>query len=396
MSLVPSPDTVSACDTRWMSRAIQLAKRGYYTTRPNPNVGCVIVAADQQQVAGEGWHYRAGEAHAEVHALRRAGAGAAGATAYVTLEPCNHQGRTGPCTQALIKAGIARVVYGMTDPNPLVAGQGLETLERAGVEVAGPVLPDQCRALNLGFISRMERRRPWVRCKMAASIDGRTAMADGSSQWISGPAARADVQQWRARSGAVMTGIGSILQDNSRLSLRSGELTIANGDDALAMPPLRVVLDSQLRIPVDAAIFAPDSLTVIMTTERAYREQGDKVSQLRARYPSAVAIAVMPENNAGQLSLAAVLRHLSEHYQCNDVLLETGAVLAGAFLQADLIDELILYQAPIIMGSEARPLFNGAIDAMADKRPLSIIDRRQYGQDQRIIARFIDAAQSLD
>ena len=392
-----------------MSRAIQLAKRGEYTTRPNPNVGCIIVA--NNQVAGEGFHYRAGEAHAEVNALRAAGDAAKGATAYVTLEPCNHQGRTGPCTQALADGGIARVVYGMTDPNPLVSGQGLAALARSNIIVDGPLMEAQCQTLNLGFISRMKRQRPWVRCKMAISIDGRTAMPDtvssnttipntttpktnmpnDSNRWVTGCAARADVQKWRARSSAVITGIESVLQDNSRLNLRKRELSIPNADDVINAPPLRVVLDSHLRIPVDAAVFNHSSLTIVITTDKAYAHNLNKVAVLRDKYQHSALVTVMHENTLGQIDLQGVLSYLAQQHQCNAVLVEAGAVLAGAFLQEGLIDELILYQAPIIMGSNAKPLFHWIAQSMTDKRQLSIIDRRQFGQDQRIIARFADS-----
>jgi diaminohydroxyphosphoribosylaminopyrimidine deaminase/5-amino-6-(5-phosphoribosylamino)uracil reductase len=340
------------------------------------------------ELVSEGWHYRAGERHAEVHALDEAGTRAQGATAYVTLEPCNHQGRTGPCTQALIKAGITKLVYGMQDPNPLVSGQGLQVLIDAGIDVEGPVLESECRQLNEGFISRMERRRPWVRCKMAMSLDGRTAMASGESQWITGDAARADVQKWRARSDVIITGIGSILQDNSRLTLRREQLSLENKDDVISRPPLRVVLDSQLKIPDDAEVLNDAASTLIVTTESTFKAKPDRYQHLNSTLGERVSAVALPENESGQVSLVEVLVYLVEHYECNDVLLEAGSRLAGAFMQEQLVDELLIYQAPILLGSSARSLFDLPIDLMSDKRQLNIVDRRQLGEDQRIIARI--------
>ena len=255
--------TFSQQDHAFMARALQLAERGRYTTRPNPRVGCLIV--NNGKVLAEGWHYRCGEAHAEVNALQQLdsiasaqgvnSATAKGATVYVTLEPCAHQGHTGACAVALAEAGVGKVIYGMEDPNPLVSGQGLSILRDAGVSVAGPLLEVQAQTLNQGFIRRMQTQRPWVRCKIATSLDGRTAMASGESQWITGKTARQDVQKLRAQSCAVVTGIGSIQQDNSRLNLRREELLLDHRDDVLTLPPLRVVLDTQLAIDPNAAIF---------------------------------------------------------------------------------------------------------------------------------------------
>lgn len=375
---------LTAQDTRWMSRAIQLAAQGRYTARPNPCVGCVLVN-DQGKKVGEGSHYRAGEAHAEVNALHQAGENARGATAYVTLEPCNHRGKTGPCTQALINAGIGRVIYGMTDPNPLVAGKGLARLAAAGVTVDGPLLETQCRELNPGFIARMEHKRPWVRGKLASSLDGRTAMASGESQWITGPAARADVQLWRARSCAIVTGIDSVLQDDSRLTLRESELRLNNAADVMKRPPLRVVLDSQLRIPLSAAVLQGEAKTLVWTTAEAARAQAQKCEQLNAL--EGVSVVVGEADNGGRVDLMALLQSLAADYECNTVLVETGARLMGAFWQQNLLDELVLYQAPVLLGSSARPLVDLPLTTMATKSELTIIDRRQLGPDQRIIAR---------
>ncbi len=376
--------SLSTEDIQWMAHALRLAKRGRYTARPNPCVGCVLVGATQNKVVGEGWHYRAGEPHAEVNAIAAAGGEAKGATAYVTLEPCNHQGRTGPCSQALVQAGVERVVYAMQDPNPLVAGQGLTTLKDAGIRVDGPVLEAQARELNLGFISRMERQRPWVRCKVAISLDGRTAMANGESQWITGPAARADVQKWRARSSAIISGIGSVLQDNSRLTLRKEALSLSNVTDVIQNPPLRVLLDSQLKVPLGAEVLSSEAKTLVITTEEAIAQKQDKI----ANWGEDVSIAAVPVEHSGRLSLQHVLALLAQ-YECNDVLLETGPKLAGAFLRQGLIDEFVIYQAPLILGSDARPMFELPLHHMVDGRRLDIIDKREVGGDQRMIARML-------
>lgn len=370
-------------DYQWMSHALQLAERGRYTARPNPCVGCVIVK--NQRMLGEGWHYRAGEPHAEIHALAAAGVESHKATAYVSLEPCSHYGKTAPCCQALIDAGVERVVYAMEDPNPQVAGSGIQQLRGAGIQVDGPLLEPEAHAVNPGFISRMARQRPWVRCKLAASLDGRTAMANGESQWITSPAARADVQLWRARSCAIITGIESILQDDSRLTLRAEQLPLSNASDVLALSPLRVVLDSQLRISLDAAILKSPAPTLLVATETNINRQRDKISHLKAM--PMVKLLFLPEVNPGRFSLSSLLKHLASNYACNEVLLEAGAVLAGAFLQAKLVDEIILYQAPVLLGSRARPLFDLDIQQMANKKTLNIIDIRQIGPDQRIISR---------
>jgi diaminohydroxyphosphoribosylaminopyrimidine deaminase/5-amino-6-(5-phosphoribosylamino)uracil reductase len=371
-------------DHIFMSRALQLAEHGRYTTRANPNVGCVLVK--DAQVIAEGWHYRAGEAHAEVHALQQLAFArdcAQGATAYVTLEPCAHQGKTGSCANALIDAGVSRVVYALEDPNPLVSGKGLALLRAAGIAVVGPLLEAQAIELNQGFISRMQRQRPWLRCKIATSLDGRSAMASGESQWITGAAARKDVQLLRAQSCAIITGIGSIEHDNSRLSVRADECLIDNIDDVLALPPIRVIIDSQLRIDKDAAIFTAVGRVIVFTGRDADLE---KEAQLLSQWPDNV-IVERVELSAGKVDIAQVLTCLAERYECNDVLLEAGATLSGAFMQAELIDELIIYQAPILLGSDARGLMNLPLQSMREKINLSIIDRRSIGDDLRITAK---------
>ena len=374
--------TFSADDYQFMSRAVQLAERGRYTARPNPCVGCVIVSADG--AVAEGWHYRAGEPHAEINALQSLAADQVqGATVYVTLEPCSHTGKTGPCADALVDAGVARVVYGMQDPNPQVAGRGLSRLAEAGIMVDGPLMHEAAQQLNPGFISRMQRGKPWVRCKLASSLDGRTAMASGESQWITGTAARQDVQKWRARSCAVVTGIGSIQQDNSRLTLRAEELDVDNTGDVLKLPPLRVVLDTYLSIAQDAAIFQEPGPVLIFTSTQV--DEG--LAQALLEQYRELTIERIDESRQG-LDLEQVLIRLAQQYQCNEVLIEAGAQLSGAYLQAGLIDELILYQAPVLMGSDARPLFEWPIHSMAQKQELVIVDQRTIGNDWRTIARF--------
>lgn len=354
-----------ALDERWMQRASELALQGLNTTTPNPRVGCVLVDA-QGQLLAEGFHRKAGEAHAEVEALQQAGAAARGATAYVTLEPCNHQGRTGPCSEALIAAGVAEVVYGMEDPNPQVRGQGLERLRAAGIGVRGPVLEAQVRALNPGFIQRMSTGRPWVRCKLAMSLDGRTAMASGESFWITGEPARADVQQWRARSCAIVTGIASVLKDDPALTVRGAEF----GDNP--RQPLRVVVDSRLRTPPEARLLRMAGATAIATCAFNRPQIGAEIWGM----PSL----------AGAVDLNALVGKLAER-GCNEVLVEAGPTLAGSFLRAGLVDELIIYAAPKLLGSSARPLFDLPLSFMAEAVHLEIADVRPIGEDWRFLAR---------
>lgn len=354
-------------DREWMARALQLARRGLYTTRPNPCVGCVLVRDDT--VVGQGWHARAGEAHAEVMALQQAGEKARGATAYVTLEPCCHQGRTPPCTQALIDAGVARVVTAMLDPNPLVGGKGLGVLQAAGMETTTGVLDQEARSLNRGFCSRMERGRPWVTLKLAMSLDGRTAAADGSSQWITGPAAREDGHRLRARAGAVLTGIGTVLADDPQLTVRL--------EEAADWPqPQRLVLDSALRLPVQARMLSLPGRTTVLTrvessaASAALREAGAEVVSL-------------PDPD-GQVDLKASLIWLAEQ-EINEVLIEAGATLSGAFVQAGLVDELVVYMAPTLLGDAGRGLLAlPDLRNMADQRPLALTDMRPIGKDWRM------------
>ena len=357
----------TALDHEHMARAIQLAARGLYTTDPNPRVGCVIVK--NGQVIGEGWHVRAGEAHAEIHALQQAGEQAQAATAYVSLEPCCHHGKTPPCSDALIAAQVARVVVAMQDPNPRVAGNGMRQLQAAGIQVELGLLEAQAKALNPGFIQRMQMRRPYVRNKLAMSLDGRTAMADGESKWITGDAARQDVQRLRARSSAIMTGVGTVLADDPALTVRLADTE---------RQPLRVIIDSNLSTPLTARLLKEPGETLIMTVnpdpdlQASLRDAGAEVVQI---------------GNAGQdVDLKLVLANLAER-NINEVLLETGATLSGAMLEAQLINEMVFYMAPLLMGDAARGLYRlPQLQQMADRIELDIQDVRPVGKDLRITA----------
>lgn len=362
----------SADDHRYMARALQLARRGLYTTHPNPRVGCVIVC--NGQIVGEGWHERAGEPHAEVHALRAAGEAARGATAYVTLEPCSHHGRTPPCANALIEAGIARVVAAMVDPNPLVAGNGLKLLQQAGIETASGLMEDEARALNPGFISIMERKRPFIRLKIAMSLDGRTAMESGESVWITGDAARRDVQFLRAQAGAILTGIDTVLFDDPSLNVRLTPDEL--GLDCNVRQPVRVILDSNLRIPLTAKLLSLPGKTCIYTCSH----DTAKISQLHQ------AGAIIRCFKGEKLRLPDVMKALAED-GITEVHVEAGATLAGALVEQALADELVIYMAPHLMGSSARALFNlPHIARMHERVALTIRDIRAVGGDWRIIA----------
>ncbi|MFQ6333420.1 bifunctional diaminohydroxyphosphoribosylaminopyrimidine deaminase/5-amino-6-(5-phosphoribosylamino)uracil reductase RibD [Methylophilus sp. 3sh_L] len=359
----------SAQDIEWMTRALRLAAQGLYTTTPNPRVGCVIVK--QGKVIGEGAHLKAGEPHAEVHALRAAGEQARGATAYVTLEPCSHFGRTPPCADALVNAGVSRVVIAMQDPNPLVAGNGITRLQSQGIAVTVGVCEAQAKALNPGFILRMTQQRPYVRLKVAASLDGRTALANGVSQWITSPEARKDVHHWRAQSCAVITGIATILKDNASLTVREVNTP---------RQPLRVILDSQLRIPIDAKVLQDGHALV------AYA-QGD-AAKLEILQVMGVRTLHAP-NAQGQIDLGAVMQALTA-WPCNEVLVEAGATLNGAFLQHGCVDELLFYYAPKLMGHPAQGMFAmPEWTQMSEVQSLEIIDLRMVGQDIRLQAKLI-------
>ena len=350
----------SAADHAYMARALQLAAHGLFTTTPNPRVGCVIVR--DGTVVGEGWHQRAGTPHAEIHALKAAGNAAHGATVYVTLEPCSHHGRTPPCAEALIDAGVSRVVAAMSDPNPLVAGGGIAMLTLAGIQAEVGLMETEARALNPGFISRMTRQRPWVRLKTASTLDGKTALANGASQWITGEAARADVQQLRARACAILTGSGTVLADNPRMNVR---------DLDIGRQPLRVIVDSGLRTAADAAILPALVACHHVTPARAALEQaGSDVIEL----PGA----------DGRVDLAALLTLLAQR-GINEVHVEAGAALNGALLAARLVDEWVAYVAPTAVGDAARGLFAmPSLTALADAARFRLADVRQLGGDLRL------------
>ena len=356
----------SASDHAMMARALRLAERGAYTTRPNPMVGCVLAHGDD--VVGEGFHQRQGGPHAEVFALQAAGERAKGATAYVTLEPCSHTGSTPPCVDALIAAGIARVVAAMRDPNPQVDGNGFAKLQATDIAVESGLMEAQARELNRGFLSRIERGRPWLRVKLATSLDGRTAMASGDSKGISGEDSRRDVQRWRARSGAILTGAGTVLTDDPHLTVRFD-------DDTAFVPPLRVVLDPGLATVARGHVREGDAPTLYLHAPDAKPPR-----DLTAEH------AAVPAQG-GRLDLAAVLRLLGER-GVNEVQVETGATLAGAFLAAGLVDELLLYVAPVMLGERARPLFEGLqIDAMTERLHMRIVESRRIGDDVRVLLR---------
>lgn len=351
----------TADDHRHMARALQLAARGLYTTTPNPRVGCVIVK--HNEIVGEGWHQRAGSAHAEIHALQMAGEAARDATVYITLEPCSHHGRTPPCVGALIQAGVARVVAAMKDPNPLVAGQGIQTLMLAGIRAETGLMDAEAHALNPGFISRMTRHRPWVRLKTASTLDGKTALANGQSQWISGEAARADVQKLRARACAILTGSGTVLADNPRMTVR--ELDIGR-------QPLRVIVDSNLLTPPSAVILP--ALIACRTTQ----------PQRYAALTSARAEILELPDARGRVDLSALLGELAGR-GINEVHVEAGAALNGALLQAGLVDEWIAYIAPLAVGHDARGLFHQTpLESLKEAAHFRLQEVRQIGEDLRL------------
>jgi len=357
-------------DIAFMTQALRLAENGRFTAHPNPVVGCVIV--NDGAVVGEGWHRAAGEAHAEINALEAAGELARGATAYVTLEPCSHHGKTPPCADALIAAGVAEVVIGMRDPNPDVNGDGIAQLETAGIEVRTEVLKEKVEHQLAGFLSRVSRGRPFVTLKMACSLDGRIAMASGESQWITGPEARADVQRLRARSGAILSGIGTVLADDPSFTVRDPDI------DTLGRQPLRAMLDSHLRMPLSAKMIALPGQTLTYCIDDGKRQ---------ALLDAGVDVVKVADQN-GHVNARAVLEDLALR-EVNDVLVEAGPVLAGNLLSNGLVNELVIYQAPHIMGSETMGMFQTpAWTALAHRQLLEITDSRPVGPDTRITARF--------
>ena len=347
-------------DQIWMQRAIELARLGQYSTKPNPNVGCVLVK--DRQLVGEGYHPRAGQPHAEVFALRDAGDAARGATAYVTLEPCAHYGRTPPCAKGLVEAGVARVVVACPDPNPLVAGKGVQILRDAGIQVEVGVLEQQAHQLNLGFLKAMAMGQPYVRLKVASSLDGRTAMASGESKWITSNPARLDVQHWRAISAVVITGIETVLADDCQLNVRQ---LATHQDISSIVQPKRLVLDRQGRLPLTAKLLEqPDSVMVM----GPYRAELEALGVIQ--------LEVQP--------LDQLLRTLVQQYQLYDVLIEAGATLSTAFLQQQLVDEVISYVAPTLLGRSARAMFQAEFERMAQQLRFKLCDVTQFGDDVRL------------
>ena len=354
-----------------MARALKLARRGLYTTDPNPRVGCVLVRGGA--IVGEGWHRRAGEGHAEVLALKAAAEAARGATAYVTLEPCSHHGRTPPCADALIAAGVSRVVVAMEDPNPLVAGRGLARMRQAGIEVRTAVLNEEALALNPGFDKRMRSGRPWVRVKLAASLDGRTAMASGESVWISGEASRRDVQRLRARSSCILSGSGTVLNDDPSLNVRLSAAEL--GIEGAVRQPVRVLLDSLLRVPSDARLFRLEGEVLIYTGKNKNNKNKYLNNNIQVNYNFS--------DGAG-IDLLKLLDDLAKR-EFNEVLVEAGPTLCGSLLSRKLVDEIILYQAPHIMGDAGKPLFHlPDIQQMRERIPLKLKELRRIGDDVRL------------
>ena len=357
-------------DEMYMARALKLAQRGRFTTHPNPNVGCVIVK--DGQIVGEGFHQRAGEPHAEVHALRMAGENARGATAYVTLEPCSHHGRTPPCCEALIAAGVARVMAAMQDPNPQVAGRGLYRLQQEGIEVSHGLMMSEAEQLNKGFLKRMRTGFPYVQLKLGASLDGRTAMASGESQWITSPQARRDVQRLRAQSHAILTSSATVLADNPQLNVRWDELSADNQTlypQASLRQPVRIVIDSKNRVTPEHRLIDQPGETWFARTQADTRE-----------WPQNVRHISVPEHN-GQLDLVAMMMLLGRE-QINSIWVEAGATLAGALLTAGLVDELVVYLAPTLLGSDARGLcVLPGMEKLADAPQFKFSEIRQVGRD---------------
>ena len=359
----------STADQEYMSQALALAERGLFTTTPNPRVGCVIVR--DGTVVGTGWHVRAGDPHAEVIALREAGPRAAGGTVYVTLEPCSHHGRTPPCTDALVAARVARVIAASEDPNPLVAGQGVAQLLAAGIDVRVGLMGESARELNIGFVSRMTRGRPWVRMKIAATLDGKTALANGRSQWITGPDARRDGHVLRARACAVLTGIGTVKDDDPLLTVR---------DVPTPRQPLRILVDSRLEVPLSARILEGGNVLVAGAVEDRTR-----IAALTSR---GVEVLLLP-NASGKVELAGLMAELARR-RLNEVHVEAGFKLNGSLVTAGVVDELVVYLAPSLIGESGRGMFNlPELTDLAGRLQLEVRDVRQIGEDLRIVARFV-------
>ena len=374
MSSIPS---FSRADHEFMALAIQLAKRGVYSVTPNPAVGCVLVR--DNQIVGQGWHQAAGQAHAEVNALNEAGSKAMGATAYVTLEPCNHIGRTGACCDALISAGVSQVVSAMQDPNPQVAGAGHARLTEAGLLVASGLLANEAAALNLGFIKRMQHQLPHVTCKMAMSLDGRAAMASGESQWITGSSARQKVQQFRAASSAIVTGIGTVLKDDPELNVRHIDSLESDATEIISRQPDLLIIDSLLRTPTTARVVSQASLSsrhvFVACAEGANAERKKALEAL-----GVTVVSLPDDDNQQSVGLLSVLRYLAQR-EINDVFVEAGPTIAGQFIDRGLIDKLKIFVAPKLMGSDAQAVFNLPLLTMSSAVGLTIDDVSAVGDD---------------
>ena len=369
----------SLADHKFMQRAISLAKRGHFTTSPNPRVGCVIVR--NEEVVGEGFHQKAGQGHAEVHALKQAGIKANGATAYVTLEPCSHYGLTPPCAEALIKAQVTHVIAAMVDPNPKVSGRGLELLNAAGITTQFGLLEQDARALNPGFIQLMTTKLPYVRCKLAASLDGKTAMASGESQWITSAEARIDVQRLRAQSCAVICGADSVIFDDAKMTVRWHDLGELKNSYAEAdvRQPVRIIIDGKNRLTPDLAIFQSESKILLIR----HTIENDHA------WPHFVEqVQIDKAENSEYINLTLLLRYLAKQ-GLNDVLIESGSQLTGAFVSQNLVNELILYQAPKLIGHDGKGLVNMPTVLQLDEaKNLEIQDMRMIGKDIRLTAMF--------
>ena len=365
----------TSTDVELMTRAIKLAKKGQYTTRPNPNVGCVLVDA-KGNIVGEGWHQRAGEPHAEVNALSQAKGRAENGTAYVTLEPCSHFGRTPPCAVALVEAGIKRVVCAMEDPNPKVSGSGFDILKQAGIEVQSGLLREEAILLNEGFIQRMSAKRPFVTLKMASSLDGRTALSNGVSQWITSPEARADVQRYRAKSSAILSGSGTALADNPSLTVRHEELGYLSNTLSAenVIQPTRVLLDARNQLKAGLKVFENNAPVIVINGEHNSSIQAEHVQQQQIL------------NAQGKVDLPAMLQFLAKQ-EINDLWIEAGSRLAGAFLRERLVDRLIIYMAPKLMGNSGMGLCDlPEFENMEEIISLSWKDMRMVGSDLKMTA----------
>ena len=359
----------SSDDHAYMSQALQLAEKGLYSTSPNPRVGCVIVR--DGKIAGSGWHVQTGQPHAEINALSIAGGSAQGATVYLTLEPCSHYGRTHPCAEALVRAKVAKAIIAMPDPNPLVAGKGISLLEQSGIKVLVGLMEERAKDLNVGFVSRMTNNRPWVRMKIAASLDGKTALNNGVSQWITGEAARHDGHRFRARSCAVLTGIGTVLEDDPQLSVRFIETS---------RQPLRIIIDSQLKIPTTAKVLRGEGELIFTTTDNK-----ERISALK----EAGARPIILPSEKGKIDLAGLMQILAD-FEINELLVEAGNRLSSAFIREGLVDELIIYLAPHLIGNRAMGMLQlPELTDLSEKYNLKIKDLRMVGEDIRIMSRFL-------